>query len=328
MKLTTTQFAVITIIVIFVIIMFIMFIKTLPMFTDNYINPPEEIAKLVIVHIGGNCPDYLPDFIQQVNFSSPQTPIYVCVESSLVDNQIIKNISNAPNFNVNIIDISTIPKSDLHKSFETTNTYANNFLQLCSGRFAVLYDFVLWTGFKNVFHMEYDNLLYTNLQNLYDKMKNMPEYSRSAGIYDSLDIAVPSFMFFKDSSVLEDFVNFMIANKFKDDMVLLGKYIQIPGKMGTLPVITYEYAKKLQLEKYTYLYKNSDILGMVFDGRAVGQYIGGTHEDDPGFINQDTLFKVNEIGVIFEQNKNPTVCGIPIANLHVHSKKLSLYKRV
>jgi hypothetical protein len=71
---------------------------------------------------------------------------------------------------------------------------------------------------------------------------------------------------------------------------------------------------------------------MVFDGRAVGQYIGGVDPrniagDTRGFINKDVPFDVSKINVKFSNDILPTVCEYyPICNLHIHCKDLGKYK--
>lgn len=293
---------------------------------ENIDNIYENSPKLIIVHHGNKLPEYIDHFIDQAVVASPNTNIYFCLDENLK--------YETRHSNVNVINIGDIPKSTLTTSFENNSkldkNFRDGFWHFCSKRFTTLYDFIKWKNFKHIFHMEYDNLLYVDLENLYNKMKNIDDYKNSAGIRDSENQGVPSFMYFNDTSAIEKFATFMTNNNFSNDMETICRFIQT-GEMGTLPLLTKEYAKKLDLLKYEYLYKNEDLLGCVFDGRSAGQFIGGIDPRNTeqtstiGFINTDSLYNISKLDVAFDK-KNPMVCGVPICNLHIHSKDLHLYK--
>ena len=77
---------------------------------------------------------------------------------------------------------------------------------------------------------------------------------------------------------------------------------------------------------------NIDLFNVLFDARAIGQYIGGIDPRNdpnvgPGYINPDSLFRVNLINVEWRLDNNnlyiPYACGLPVVNLHIHCKNFT-----
>jgi hypothetical protein len=68
----------------------------------------------------------------------------------------------------------------------------------------------------------------------------------------------------------------------------------------------------------------------IFDGAAIGQYLGGIHSDPnlKGFINEKTVFNVAKYNYIWENDEPFMVYldnKIKINNLHIHSKNLKQF---
>jgi len=82
---------------------------------------------------------------------------------------------------------------------------------------------------------------------------------------------------------------------------------------------------------------NSHIFPYIFDGAAIGQFIGGIDPanregDTRGFVNESCVIKYNKYSVQFKQvdgKMRPVVIVhgrvLPVFNLHIHSKDLALY---
>jgi hypothetical protein len=100
--------------------------------------------------------------------------------------------------------------------------------------------------------------------------------------------------------------------------------------VGCLPIIA-NYIDALVDPIYS---NQVDLFGVLFDGAAVGQYVGGV---DPrvipgntiGFINEGTVFKCNRAVVEWRDCdglQKPFLNGFHLVNLHIHSKDLSRWQ--
>jgi len=98
-----------------------------------------------------------------------------------------------------------------------------------------------------------------------------------------------------------------------------------PDFIGCLPIIT-NYVSDIP-KRYT---ENANTFGVLFDGAAVGQYIGGIDKihnknDTSGFINETTVFQCDKAKVEWRYADGlrvPYLNGLPLVNLHIHSKEL------
>jgi hypothetical protein len=98
-----------------------------------------------------------------------------------------------------------------------------------------------------------------------------------------------------------------------------------PEFIGCLPIIT-NYIDPLP-SRY---YEHAHTFGVLFDGAAVGQYIGGIDKihnkgNTEGFVNETTVFKCDKAKVEWRQLNSlniPYLNDLPLVNLHIHSKEL------
>jgi len=141
-------------------------------------------------------------------------------------------------------------------------------------------------------------------------------------VMDSKIRCIPSFLYFRDSHIISKLLDTCIkeASNRANDMVALGKFRNDNiDQVGNLPIIT-SYTDQIS----EMLYDNVSKFKCLFDGAAVGQYIGGTDSgknDTVGFINETCEFKCNKV-IIEWRDKNPYLNGMPLVNLHIHSKDL------
>jgi hypothetical protein len=90
-------------------------------------------------------------------------------------------------------------------------------------------------------------------------------------------------------------------------------------------------------DEFKFVTKNYDVFKFIFDGAAIGQYLGGvdprnTPGDTRGFVNETCIVKYDQYEFLWkwkhgENIKRPFLLHngeeIPIFNLHIHSKNLN-----
>lgn len=324
---------------------------------------------LVYIHIGNELPNYLYDNIYQtLLINNYATNIYVCMNDNLINkfyNEINKfnlNVYTKSDFYFNNV-IQAVPLSILDQRLKTNvsfTTYKNilttkfpinqqfrdGFWVSTTSRFFYIYELMRLFQLKNVFHIENDVILYENIDNLrkfLHKYFEIEKIDKVCMVQDAPGRVIPSILYFENSEILCQLVNFIPytlqnIDVFINDMNILGLY---PEK--------YE----LPLEPNKHL--------MIFDGAAIGQYLGGV---DPknisevkdimleyinptrGFINETaklnpnnlTLIKTNVYidhldipAIIYLTNYKQKIQDIKynrIVNLHIHSKQLYQFSSI
>jgi hypothetical protein len=318
---------------------------------------------LVYIHIGTDLPDTIYDSIYQtLLLNNYNTKIYVILDDSVVD-QFKKNVDNfcfdiyvkTPFFYnniLNIIPISILDRSlnddsnfDTYKNcvsekFGELAQFRNGFWISTTARFYYISMLMKMFNLSNVFHIENDVMLYSNINNLYNVIKGISsEGPKNCMIQDSPKRVVPSLLFFPNTSCLNDLTAFITnellkSDKFINDMDILGAY-----------------------ENKYLLPFQSNGGKVIFDGAALGQYLGGIdYKNIPnwndvikynnptrGFINETAIVKASDylffkskvtnehltttINVPMVQAKNVNNVN-EIANLHIHSKQLYQFSSI
>lgn len=321
-------------------------------------------TSLVYIHIGNEFPNYLYDNIYQtLLINNYATTIYVCINDNLINdfNEMVDK------FNLNIYTknvfyyknvIQVIPLSLLEEFLKTNkhftrykNKIANNYSNTghfrdgfwisTTSRFFYIYALMKLFQIKNVFHVENDVMLYEDINTLYNFLSSkFDKIGKICMVQDAPDRVIPSIMFFPDDNILEELIIFISdvfekSSQFINDMNILGAY---------------KNKYELPLEP------NEDLI--IFDGAAIGQYLGGV---DPknlseskdvileymnptrGFINETAILKPNTLlfrktNVCMDHLDIPTNMYLvskndnkrynTIANLHIHSKQLYQFSSV
>ncbi|MFH1254838.1 MAG: hypothetical protein V1646_05430, partial [bacterium] len=162
---------------------------------------------------------------------------------------------------------------------------------------------------------------------------------------DNDDRCIPSFIYVPNKDAMLQFAEFMVENAYsrKNDMEVLGLYKkQYPIKMKNLPIIPDSYtvsyplesASGCKTENASAFSTNIDKFQSIFDGAAIGQYLGGADSRNgpscPGFINENCLFNPANFGYELQVDVHDRL--VPyllfrdkkyrINNLHIHSKNL------
>lgn len=302
----------------------------------------------ILIHIGNDLPDYFNSCIRQIRlFNSPgNNMIWV-----LANEAELEKIADCGSLRK--IPLASIGSSQAHLYFREhfTNDSLNNFWKYTIERFFYLEEIMRKYDLKNGFHLENDVLLYVNLADL------LPVFTENySGLAVTLDCdyrVIPGFMFvreFHPLALLNQFINGMIVHN-RNDMQILADFmyaIKNTNIIDTLPILITEYDKPLRnlvgftsvnRQRYT---NHFDRFQGIFDGAAIGQYLGGISprnnaqgHDTRGFINETCVFQCNYLNFKWESNENGLKSPFlsyanmdkwhPIFTIHVHSKNLAAF---
>jgi hypothetical protein len=175
---------------------------------------------------------------------------------------------------------------------------------------------------KNVIHLENDVLLYSNLN-----------YNFQEKIYIIMDTnnrCIPGIIYIPNYNLLNKLIenyDFTI-----NDMFNLAKFYNNNREIvNTFPIIDNSITNCIYNE-------NFQEFNSIFDGAAIGQYLGGVDPrnipgDTRGFINAECEIKYDKYTFLWIKNKNNYIPYIKINNrlilinnLHIHSKKLENFE--
>lgn len=223
--------------------------------------------------------------------------------------------------------------------------FRNGFWALTSMRIFCIHAFMEKYGIKDVIHTENDVVLYYNCDELMEKVERNKIYVP----FHSLTINVISVIYIPNAAVL----NLLLMNWNVDvlDMYVFFHFKKMmPHLVETFPIFKEQTEFKEDAVKRM-VCNNFDKFEQIFDGVAIGQYLGGidprnvenSMKSTVGFVNKECCIKYDgyrfiwkeipiisgEDNVIEETMKKPFVCvgedEIPIFNLHVHSKDLAKF---
>jgi hypothetical protein len=288
---------------------------------------------IVLVHLGNQFFDYINDCIEQIKRFN-NCNVYLVTEDIHRDRVLDKTITFIP--------IHTLPQNSKHETFNNTTqlnkSFRGGFWKFATERFFLLERVMEVYKLENVFHLENDNLIYCDVENY---LKIFEEEYNIAAIFDNDNRCIPGFMYFKNTSSISDFTSFILGKNGVNDMELLPQYKNETGRVKNLPILPFNY--DLPFKSQTGLttvdekqyFTNLDKFNSIFDGAAIGQYIGGIDPRNQagntvGFINESSLFDVSKFNFEFHSDdkggKTPFLVykeqKYKINNLHVHCKNL------
>lgn len=304
---------------------------------------------IVFVHIGKQLPPYLQDALSQARLFNETCDIYL-----LANQQALRRSPVADKLQIHAVPLETLHQTKAHKNFIKTSALdhqnGNGFWFCASERFLYLDDFMQQFDMQQVFHLESDNMLYVNLAELMPIF--LQKYSGIAATFDNDNRCIPGFVYIANKKVIHELAKYFAqyAHMGKNDMVVLGLFRQRQSNqtIDNLPIIMSSYRKKYPLKSTTGLTsvkpniysKNIEEFNSIFDGAALGQYLGGVDPihgvSKPGFINESCLFNPSRCSYIWQldsyKRKIPIIVlndeAYRINNLHIHSKNLKNFSSV
>jgi hypothetical protein len=312
-------------------------------------------ASLIYVHIGKHLPEYLYDSVYQSLLINPDIKIYILLDNTLVDRVRNKikcfNLNDSCYFQVECVPLSILESFDKIEKYseiakrlpKDTVLFRDSFWISTTSRFFYIEQFMKLYSISEAFHIENDIMLFESLNNIKSSLNENSLYM----VQDHVSRVVPSIIYipdYKTISKLNDFILEILKTNFMNDMNLLGMYPD----------------KKL----FPYTFDNNDSK-YIFDGAAIGQFLGGVDpnnlpkESNPvleklkmiknpskGFINETCDFKIDDSIVFFRKNMivdnfpkeleliygqqtiNDQINIKQICNLHIHSKQLYQFSSV
>jgi hypothetical protein len=274
----------------------------------------------VLVHIGDELPTYMNDCIDQLNKACPTLPIHVLVNRKHID-----SLAGS----VTRIALEDIPTTTVHNDFlrrSSHNTsFRGGFWRYTTERFLYLYDYSVMAKLSDIFHIENDNLVFHDFTDNLELFRS----NESWMVLDHPSRCIPSFMYFRDQTILRAVVDKIaeLAVTGKNDMESMAIFATTHSRrVGMLPIIT-----GCAPSAYS---QHASTFGYLFDGAAVGQFIGGVDPrnkpgDTCGFINETTVFRCDQQRVEWRGpagRRCPFMNDLPLVNLHIHSKDLARWK--
>lgn len=304
---------------------------------------------LVLVHIGSKLPVYLIDALSQARLFNPNLDIFLLAE------RVALTTFPANDLKIKLIATETIPLTQVHKDFKKQTKlnvrFRDGFWLHASERFLYIYDFMHHKDLCDVFHIENDNLIYCDLTRLLPIFQTY--YPGIAAVIDSDNRCIPSFMYFANVKAIKRLAEYFQKNAKMglNDMMLIAKLKQESSKkiIDSLPIVTEKYCASFGLKTADgtkprdskLFYNNFNIFNSLFDGAALGQFIGGIDPRNssksiygPGFINETCVFDPSKIKLIWCKDelgrKVPYIeCHndlYRINNLHIHCKNLAKFR--
>lgn len=220
-------------------------------------------------------------------------------------------------YSIKLIDSTTL-QTNFDKKSKLDKKFRNGFVNNTSKRLFLLYEYIKMKKLRNVIHLENDVLLYSNMNYNFEEKIYIVVDSKNRCIPGI--IYIPKYELF--TKLIENY-DFM-----RNDMVNLGKfYNSNKDIINTFPIIDDSINKCIYNE-------NFQEFNSIFDGAAIGQYLGGIDPrnivgDTRGFINETCEIKYDKYTFKWVKkgdNYFPYIeinnKLIPINNLHIHCKKL------
>lgn len=207
---------------------------------------------------------------------------------------------------------------DFDNKSKLDKVFRNGFWNNSSKRLFLLYQYMKEYNITNVIHLENDVLLY-------DKM-NYPFENKIYLTMDSPDRCIPGIVYIPEAKFLDNLIN--NYDYTKNDMVNMANFYKNNRNIVTT----------FPIDSKTNGYNtNFNMFESIFDGAAMGQYLGGVDpKNNPGntigFVNETCVIKYDKYKFKW-MKKDRYVFPylevdnklIHINNLHIHSKNLKKF---
>jgi hypothetical protein len=273
---------------------------------------------VILVHTGNQFYDYINDCIymlKRYNFK-----IHIIISRDLVN--------NLDSDNIIVISAEDYYDERLEIYHSEMDNFRDGFWKRTSSRFILIDNYVTRNKIKSFFHIENDILVFSDFKNIKTILENKNQ--EMFIVLDSINRCIPSVIYFKDYNITNKISKFIIENNDNVDMYNLFTFYSLNRDIvANLPIISEELTNKNI--KFNNYYSDLD---SIFDGAAIGQYLGGidprnNNSNTIGFINEQCIFNVSNYKYIWKNNEPYMVMKdgsvIKINNLHIHSKNLKKF---
>lgn len=227
--------------------------------------------------------------------------------------------------------ITIIKSEDLNLDyFEKKSRYDTKFRQgfwkNTSKRLFCVFEAMKKFNIEKCFHIENDVLIFGNTEEI-----NTTD-DRLYLVMDNKRRCIPSIIYIPDYRFLNKLIeDYRFRKNDMENMQIF--YNRNKDIVSTFPIIN---QNNLYKEKTMYN-ENFQQYNMIFDGAAIGQYLGGIDPrnkggDTKGFINEKTVINYSKFKFLWkniENNKKLFIIideeEIPVFNIHVHCKNLKQF---
>lgn len=263
--------------------------------------------------------DYLLNNIKQLKLQGNNDIVLI------TEKRFFKKIDE--NLNIQLIDVNELNSEYLEQfknNLQLDRNYRNGFWLHCSMRFVYIYEYMKHNNITDIIHIENDVMIYDNFDNIKDKFNKDKIYL----VFDNINNVIPGIMYINNYTNLKIILDNYVMNDC--DMVNLGKYYN-KSFIEPFPIISIDNDEN-------YFNKNFISFNSIFDGAAMGQYLGGVdkrnniNSDSDSFINEICIIKFNNYKFYWKKINelwNPYIeinnKLIKINNLHIHSKALEKF---
>lgn len=231
--------------------------------------------------------------------------------------------------------ITLVNANELNESYsyEKKNTlhdkhFRNGFNYLTSLRLFYIYELMNKYNINNVIHLENDVLIYYNCD---EHLKNIVNDNFLYLPFDTYKRNVCSIMYIPNKDIYKK-----ILDSYDFNIGDMSNFSIIKEKTNLIKHFPIFIQNENLTEEQNFVSTNSDMFPFIFDGAAVGQYLGGTDPRNDsfytiGFVNETCVINYSNYKVWMEyddneKRKKPFILienkTVPIFNLHIHSKKL------
>jgi hypothetical protein len=231
------------------------------------------------------------------------------------------------------VQLSTIPLMPEHIQFQKTtvldSTFRGGFWRFTTERLFVLHDWMSATGITECLHLENDIMLYMDISAIVPTLRGAGTLAAPAHGADTL-----CFSMLYCGGPLTEFLFSLAAGRSSANEMQRGAdfWEDNPTTCFFLPVVP--SSTTLHPAAVRARYENP-AFSCVFDAAAHGQYLGGEDPRNgprgPGFVNEDAEFRTDQFAYIWRKDGAERLYPLlidkdgrewPIANLHIHSKRL------
>jgi hypothetical protein len=226
---------------------------------------------------------------------------------------------------VKLIDRNHLSDCQFNASSNLDRNFRNGFFHLCSLRLFYLYSYIAQNQIEKCIHIENDVMVYYPLQ-ITTHTPPLFQSDKLCLCFDTPDRVVPSIIYIPKPENLRYVLERYDCNI--DDMRNLARFDDCVVEKLPLFHLPGETHEKNELSK------NFAKYGVLFDGAAIGQYLGGVDPrnipgDTRGFVNEECLIKYDGCSFVWKKRGllyYPAIrVGdkyIRIINLHIHCKQL------
>jgi len=289
---------------------------------------------VVLIHIGPDMPDYMPDCMEQVRRFFPGK-----IHAILPDKYICHNFNKR--IGIHPVAYESIQGDSLYQEFQRV-CFLEGFWNVTMARFIMLEILIRRKNLKDVVHIENDVLIYRNPAEM------LHEFHIASGSSVLLtpvgdNYASGAYLFVRNASPLKN-LNTLFIQHMKKGRAEINKLLGTPDPTEMM-LLSLFWKKFESVIRYLPIVPEGkggqrfSVFGTVFDGASAGQYIGGTRSDGPGWTGQHHWLgrDIQKGKYGFEWTKNIKGLRVPVMvdlkkkknylmnNLHIHCKRLREY---